>query len=163
MTRIWFIALLLGSNVVKPAEMDFTFNSPSFSGVGYSSHALTIYQLEKQAETSNKAAAEAIQAQAQAAAASSPQAQFLANLQSRIYSQLAQQITDSLYGSSSSAPACSNGNSSSSSPCGNINLGGSDVSWYVNNMNGQNMVNVLINTPGQSTTTLQVPIGAFYF
>ena len=154
---------ILYSGLVSSAEMDFTFSSPSFSGVGYSSHALTIYQLENQAKTANKAAEEAIKAQAAAQAASSPEAQFLSNLQSRIYSQLAQQITDSLYGSSSSAPACSNGNSSSSSPCGNINLGGSDVSWYVNNTNGQNMVNVLINTPGQSTTTLQVPIGAFYF
>ena len=152
---------ILYSGLVCSAEMDFTFSSPSFSGVGYSSHALTIYQLENQAKTANKAAEEAIKAQAAAQAASSPEAQFLSNLQSRIYSQLAQQITDSLYGSSSSAPACSNGNSSSSSPCGNINLGGSDVSWYVNNTNGQNMVNVLINTPGQSTTTLQVPIGAF--
>lgn len=158
-----YMLLYLISMSVYPAEMSYQFNSPTFSGSGYSSHALTVYQLETQAKTANKAASDAIQAQLEAKAASSPQSQFLANLQSRIYSQLSQQITDSLYGSSTSAPTCSVNNSSASSPCGDISLGGSAVSWYVNSVSGQNMINILINTPGQSTTTLQVPVGAFYF
>ena len=57
---------ILYSGLVSSAEIDFNFNSPSFSGVGYSSHALTIYQLENQAKTANKAAEEAIKAQAAA-------------------------------------------------------------------------------------------------
>ena len=154
---------ILYSGLVSSAEIDFNFNSPSFSGVGYSSHALTIYQLENQAKTANKAAEEAIKAQAAAQAASSPEAQFLSNLQSRIYSQLAQQITDSLYGSNGNAPACSVSNSSSSSPCGSIDMGNNNISWYVTNVSGQNMIDIMIYTPGQSTTNLQVPIGAFYF
>ena len=154
---------ILYSGLVSSAEIDFNFNSPSFSGVGYSSHALTIYQLENQAKTANKAAEEAIKAQAEAKVASSPEAQFLSNLQSRIYSQLAQQITDSLYGSNGNAPACSVSNSSSSSPCGSIDMGNNNISWYVTNVSGQNMIDIMIYTPGQSTTNLQVPIGAFYF
>lgn len=163
MINKFLILSILISNSVYPAELNYQFNSPSFSGSGYSSHALTLYQLETQAKTANKSAADAIQAQIEAKAASSPQSQFLANLQSRIYSQLAQQITDSLYGSSNSAPTCSVTNSSESTPCGNISLGGSDVSWYVTSINNQNMISIMVNTPGQSTTTLQVPIGAFYF
>ena len=38
------------------AELQHNFNSPSFSGIGYSSHVLTIKQLEDQAKEKNKAA-----------------------------------------------------------------------------------------------------------
>ena len=42
------------------AELSHTFSNPSFSGVGFSTHALTVKQLEDQAKSSNKAAADAI-------------------------------------------------------------------------------------------------------
>ena len=37
------------------AELQHNFSSPSFSGIGYSSHVLTIHQLETQARDKNKA------------------------------------------------------------------------------------------------------------
>ena len=80
--------------VAWSAEIQHNFNSPSFSGVGYSSHVLTIQQLETQNKDKNKAAADAIKARAEAAAANTPQQQFITSLQSRIYAQMAKQIAD---------------------------------------------------------------------
>jgi len=96
-TKLLLLTVLLPS-LATAAELTHQFNSPSFSGVGYSSHVLTLYQLETQAKDKNKAAADAIKAKAESDALNTPQAKFTANLESRIYSQLAKQITDSLFG-----------------------------------------------------------------
>ena len=42
------IALLVVTIQVRAAELVHQFNSPAFNGVGYSSHVLTIEQLESQ-------------------------------------------------------------------------------------------------------------------
>ena len=71
------------------AQMDYNFNSPVFNGNGYGTYVLSIKQLQDTAIANNKAQEEALKQAAQTAAANTPQAQFIANLQSRIYSQLA--------------------------------------------------------------------------
>mgnify|MGYP003348268706 FL=1 len=93
---IIILSILAFSQVVFAGELVHQFNSPAFSGVGYSSHVLTIKQLEDQAKEKNKAAEEALKAKAEAAALNTPQARFIANLESRVYSQLAKQLTDSM-------------------------------------------------------------------
>ena len=77
------------ATAANSAELQHIFSSPSFSGIGYSSHVLTLYQLETQAKDKNKAAADALKAKAESDALNTPQAKFQANLESRIYSQLA--------------------------------------------------------------------------
>jgi hypothetical protein len=86
------------STVAHSAEMQHHFNSPAFSGIGWSSHVLTIQQLENQAKEKNQAKQDAAEAKALADAQNTPQARFIANLESRIYSQLAKQLTDSMFG-----------------------------------------------------------------
>jgi hypothetical protein len=49
------------------AELTHNFNSPAFSGIGYSSHVLTIYQLEQQQKEKNKAETNALKAEAESA------------------------------------------------------------------------------------------------
>jgi hypothetical protein len=46
--KLLILALLPLS--VLAAELQHNFSSPSFSGVGYSSHVLTLHQLETQAK-----------------------------------------------------------------------------------------------------------------
>lgn len=154
-TLLCIIAISLQA-VAQAAEMQHSFNSPSFNGVGYSSHVLTLKQLEDQAKEKNKAAAEALEAKAKADAANTPQAQFIANVQSRIYSQLAKQITDTLFGGA--------GTGCTGSTCaGNISIGGNNVSWSLS-PNGQ-MININIVNESNSSqrTTMSVPVGTFYF
>jgi hypothetical protein len=152
------------------AELQHGFNSPAFSGVGYSSHVLTIKQLEDQQKDKNKAAAEAIQAKAESAAANTPQAQFTANLQSRIYSQLAKQITDSLFGTDG-VPTCGNG-AAAGQTCGETIIGGNTITWRLSDPSKisldtkqpekPGMILIDINGSG-GHTWMYVPSGTFGF
>lgn len=146
------------------AELVHQFNSPAFNGQGYSSHVLTIKQLEDQAKDKNKAAAEALEAKAKADAANTPTARFLANVESRIFSQLAKQMTDSLFGEGST---CAPSSSANPVICGTIsNVGGengSTISWWVTtNSSGVNLINISVTGP-QGSTSMVIPANTFFF
>jgi len=161
MSKIVGFILFLAAMPSFAAEIQFGFNSPSFSGAGYSSHILTIQQLENQATSQNQAAAAAIKQQAEAAAANTPQAQFIANLQSRIYSQLAQQLTNSIFGGTGN-PTCT----TPGTVCGTIpDLGGNTVTWGLGSgsNNGMILINITNNSNPSQTTQISVPAGTFYF
>ena len=80
------------------SELTFSFKSPSFSGVGTSSHYLTIENIEKtrkDAEAAKKKAdAKALKDEINGTAV----AKFKANLEARFYTALAKQITDNVFG-----------------------------------------------------------------
>lgn len=158
MTRLWILALLV-SQQVHPTELAHSFNSPSFSGIGYSNHVLTLHQLESQAIEKNQSVADAIQQKALSEAANTPSAKFLANLESRIYSQLAKQLTDSMFaeGSTCNTPGV---------VCGSIpDLGGNSVSWSLGAGTDQGLIIISItnNSNLSQTTTMKVPAGTFAF
>lgn len=161
MKKIVLMAALLLPSLASAAELVHNFNSPSFSGIGWSSHVLTIQQLENQAKEKNKAAAEALEAKAKAEAANTPTARFLANVESRIFSQLAKQMTDSLFGEGAT---CSGG--SSASPCGRIeNVGGengSTIAWWVVPGERGDMIHISVSGP-QGNTTMVIPANTFFF
>lgn len=154
--------LLATSSLSVAAELQFGFNSPSFSGVGYSSHVLTIQQLENQAVSQNKAAADALASQAASASANTPQAQFVANLESRIYSQLAQQITNTLFG----ADGASNCTTTTVCPSGSVDVGGNTISWRLGATGTSDAGLLIIHIQSDSSgqfTDMKVPVGTFYF
>jgi hypothetical protein len=141
------------------AEMQYQFNSPSFNGVGYSTHILTLNQLENQAVDKNKAATDALIAKAQSEAQNTPQSRFLANLESRIYSQLAKQLTDSMFseGSNCITPGVI---------CGSMpDLGGNTVTWGLGSGSDQGMIiiNITNNNDPSQNTLMKVPSGTFAF
>ena len=80
------------------SELTFSFKSPSFSGVGTSSHYLTIENIEKTRKDAiiakNKAEAKALKDEINGTAV----AKFKANLEARFYTALAKQITDNVFG-----------------------------------------------------------------
>lgn len=153
------ISLAVSASLAYSAELVHQFNSPSFSGQGFSSHVLTIKQLEDQAKDKNEAAADALRAKAEAEAANTPQARFIANLESRIYSQLAKQLTDTMFGEGATC-------TTPGVICGTIdNLGGNTISWMLGS--GSNAGNIVITIQdlnnASNTTTMTVPVGTFYF
>jgi len=79
-------------------ELTHNFNSPAFSGQGYSTHVLTIHQLEQQRKDKNKEDAQAAVDKAEREAKSTNMYKFKNNLESRIYAQLSKNIADSLFG-----------------------------------------------------------------
>ena len=83
---------------VSASELTFGFKSPSFNGVGQSSHYLTIENIEKTRKDAiiakNKAEAKALKDEINGTAV----AKFKANLEARFYTALAKQITDNVFG-----------------------------------------------------------------
>lgn len=79
-------------------ELTHNFKNPSFSGQGYSTHVLTIHQLEQQRKDKNKEDAQAAIDKADREAKSTNMYKFKNNLESRIYAQLSKNIADSLFG-----------------------------------------------------------------
>ena len=90
------LSILLSSNALA-TELQFGFKSPAFSGVGYSSHVLTIENLEatrrKQIDDDIKAAA----SKAASDAKNTNLAKFINNLESRVYATLSQKIAEQLF------------------------------------------------------------------
>jgi len=141
------------------AELQHQFNSPAFSGSGFSSHVLTLKQLEDLQRDKNKAISDTLKAKVESEALNTPQAKFLANLESRIYSQLAKQLTDSMFGEGSTC-------TTKGVICGSIpDLGGNNITWKLGDGsdNGLIIINITNNSNPTQTTTMKVPAGTFYF
>ena len=115
------ILALLPSLICAAPLGDYQFKSPAFNGSGYSSHTLTIYNLE---QTAQKANADRIQAAIDKKIADDKNtnlAKFVSNLESRIYAQISQNVATAMF---------ANGNCSNSGTCaGNIDFQGNYISW----------------------------------
>lgn len=127
------------------AELVHQFNSPAFSGIGYSSHVLTIYSQELSRKLAIAAEKKAELLKAEQDAKSTTQAKFIANLESRVYNELARQITEKLFeGTGSQAN-------------GTFEFNGGTITYTKTG----NMIEVTIRSADGSVTTMQVPIGDF--
>lgn len=141
-------ALSLLGALALPAQADslvFGFQSPAFSGVGYSAHVLTIENQERTRKQAREDALEADQLTAAREAENTVEARFLRNLESRVYSQLSRQLVDNLFGE----------NPSSS---GSFQLLDSTISFE--DTGGE--VRLVIEGP-EGTTELTIPTEAFLF
>lgn len=96
MKKILLVAVFLATPA--SAELTFQFNSPAFSGNGYSTHVLTIQQLEQQRKDKITADAQSEIDRAERDVRNTNAYKFQNNLESRIYAQLSRQIADNLFG-----------------------------------------------------------------
>ena len=135
--------LLLISSQTLASEIQFQYKSPSFSGIGYSAHVLTIDNLEasrRQKLADDKKA----QAAAEAAAAKNTNlAKFLNNLESRVYATLSQKIAEQLFSD--------NGNTS-----GSFDIASNNVQWSSDG----SQITLRITDAGGSVTEVVVPYGS---
>ncbi len=143
---LYFIAPFILCPAGAAGELQHQFNSPSFNGVGYSAHVLTIEQLQQQAEQRLRDQAAQRAAAAERARLNDPINQFVGNLQSIVYQQLAKQLSDALFGE----------NPSNS---GTLNLSGNTIS-YARLGNSINLT--IVDTTGTRTQVV-VPIGSLAF
>ena len=136
------IALLI-SSASYANEMQFQFKSPAFNGVGYSSHVLTIENLEQTRKQKQIDDAKAEAAKAAADAKNTNLAKFLNNLESRIYATLSQKIAEELF-------------KQDGATSGAFDVAGSHISWSSDGSN----INLTITDAGGSTTQITVPYGS---
>ena len=94
------IIILLGfTATVVGDDLVHEFKNPSFSGIGTSSHYLTIDEQEKTRRDEIAQDIEDALKEAEREAENTTLAKFLRNLESRIYSQLSRDIAESLFDS----------------------------------------------------------------
>jgi hypothetical protein len=91
-------ALMVFSTTTTAGDLTFGFKNPSFSGTGWSSHVLSIEQLQFQREQGvidDKTAAEKA---ADRAAKNTTLSKFVTNVESRIFANLSKQMVDNMFG-----------------------------------------------------------------
>ena len=94
----WSMLIMFWSVGSIADEIVFKFNSPSFSGIGTSSHYLTIQNQEFNRKEALKAEIKALQDQIERDKENTTLARFIRNLESRIYAQLSRQLVENLFG-----------------------------------------------------------------
>ena len=130
----YIILLLAPFCHVYGSDMVHTFKSSSFNGANFSATAMTIENLARTRKQTIKDIAVSKAEQATAQAQNTPLNTFINNLQARIYSQLASQVTDQIF-----------------------NSGGATVTWQRNG----DFATLFINDPASgSTTQITVPVGS---
>lgn len=145
--RTLLIVMILWCGITQAAPIgDYSFKSPSFNGIGYSSHVLTIenqeftrkVQMQKDIQSAmDKAAADAKNTNLQ---------KFLNNLESRIYAQISQNLATAMF---------ANGGSSS----GTLSFEGNTIFWTKDSSN----VYLTVTDATGSQTQITVPLGQFQF
>jgi hypothetical protein len=140
-----FFALLPSFVFAAPLE-DFKFMSPSFNGIGYSSHVLTIENLEATRREKVKAEIQAALDKAKAESNNTNLSKFLNNLESRIYAQISQNLATAMF---------ANGGTNQ----GTLVFEGNTISWI---KDGTNIILTTIDTNG-TRTVLTIPLGSFQF
>ena len=142
-TILLFLFMISGVNA---SEITFEFGSPSFSGVGKSSHYLTIENIEKTRKDAIKAAEKAAKEKAESDAKNTAIAKFKANLESRFYTALAKQITTNVFG----ADGLQQDSGTFTSP-----IGGEVVTWTT--PSGTGNVTITVTETDGTVTSFTMP------
>jgi len=143
---ITIFVLLFSISVLRADEMVFKFKSPSFNGVGTSSHYLTIQNQEFNRKADIAAEIKAYQEELERDAENTTLARFIRNLESRIYAQLSRQLVENLFGETAS-------------DSGVLELEGNRIEYTV--IDG--IITLTITDSNGDTTTISLPVGNFTF
>ena len=141
------------------AELVQQFKNPAFSGIGFSSHVLTIDSIEKSRRDAIEADKKAAIAKAEADLLNTPLNRFMSLFQSQVYAQLATQLSNNLFtnkcaaADGTSIPGCVNPTT------GNFLLDGNTVTWSKAN----DRVTLTVVDAKGTITTVVVPIASFSF
>jgi Na+-transporting NADH:ubiquinone oxidoreductase subunit NqrC len=143
---ITLVLLVVIVQQLQSDEMVHEFKSPSFNGVGTSSHYLTI---ENQEANRKQAIADEIQAlkdEIEREENNTVEARFMRNLTSRIYANIARQVEAALFGEDTNKS-------------GSMELDGNTIEYEIT----EEEVRVTITDEDGNTTEVIVPIGGFTF
>ena len=141
------VAFLFFTNKIEADEIKFGFKNPSFSGVGTSSHYLTIDSQEMSRKDALKAEIKALKDEAEREAENSTLARFIKNFESRVYAQLSRQLVDQLFGENPAEE-------------GSFELFDNLITWT---SDGISITMTIFNETTGETTTITIPIGDFGF
>jgi hypothetical protein len=147
MKYLLILLFLISAAVSAQPLPDYTFKSPAFNGSGYSSHELTIENLEHTRKEQIKKDLQAGLDKAANDAKNTNLSKFLNNLESRIYAQISQNIATAMFADSTQT-------------YGSLNFEGSVISWA---KNGTESISLTVVDPTGSSTVVTIPLGQFVF
>ena len=136
---------ILGVNL-KADTITHKFKSPSFNGVGTSSHYLTIENQEFSRKLTIKEEIKALQEEIEREKENSTLARFMRNLESRVYAELSRQLVNNLFGET---PQSS----------GTITLEGNTIEYTSDGVT----LTLIITEQDGTITQIVIPIGTFTF
>jgi len=122
------------------------FKSPSFNGVGTSSHYLTIENQEFSRKLTIKEEIKALQDEIEREKENSTLARFMRNLESRVYAELSRQLVNNLFGETPQN-------------AGTITLEGNTIEYTSDGVT----LTLKITEADGTVTEITIPIGTFTF
>ena len=147
---IMFMGLIMFVGViainVKADQIVHKFKSPSFNGVGTSSHYLTIENQEFSRKLTIKEEIKALQDEIERVKENSTLARFMRHLESRVYAELSRQLVNNLFGET---PQSS----------GTITLEGNTIEYTSDGVT----LTLKITEADGTVTEITIPIGTFTF
>ena len=150
-----FMGLLLyvfSSSITTASELVHEFKNPSFSGNGYSSHVLSIEQLQFNREKTVKDDEKSAAAAAERKASNTTINKFIKNVESRIYANLSKQLVDNMFGTSCTGTCPTSGTAE---------VEGSTIYWIKDSTT--EIITLTITSADGAVTTMSVPLGDFNF
>ena len=119
---------------------------------GYSSHVLSIEQLQHNRKQQNKDDAKSAEAAAKREANNTTINKFIKNVESRIYANLSKQLVDNMFGTSCTGTCPTSGTAE---------VEGSTINWVKDA--STEIITLTITDPTGNVTTMSVPLGDFQF
>ena len=142
------VVLIIGIFVqnIKADQIVHKFKSPSFNGIGTSSHYLTIENQEFSRKLTIKEEIKALQDEIEREKENSTLARFMRNLESRVYAELSRQLVNNLFGETPS-------------DSGTIELEGNIIEYTSDGVT----LTLKITEADGTVTEITIPIGTFTF
>jgi len=157
--RLVGILLLLLTTSIQASSLNFGFSNPSFSGNGFSTHVLSVSQLEfnRSKDIDDKEAARV--AKEIRDEENSIVNKFITNVESRIYATLSKQLVENMFGICSAEEVTANTCTVTTS--GTATYMGATMVWSRDDTS--NTITLQITQPDGTTTEIIVPIKGFGF
>ena len=146
MKYLLILLYLISAAVSAQPLPDYTFKSPAFNVNGYSSHILTLENLEHTRKEAIEKEITAALEKTALDAKNSNVAKFMNNLESRIYAQISQNLATAMFAA---------GGSNS----GTLNFEGNIIYWT------KSSTEITLNVTDYlgSATSVTIPLGSFQF
>jgi len=158
--KVIIIILITLTTICQASNLTYSFSNPSFSGEGYSSHVLSIEQLQFQRKQGVLDDVSAAAKAAERAAKNTTLAKFVTNVESRIFANLSKQMVDNMFGTN-----CAEDAETEELECplsGTATLPDGSTVYWIKDTTAETITLTVTDANG-SITQLIVPVGDFKF
>ena len=138
------------------SDLVHEFHSPSFSGIGWSTHMLSLEQLQHNRKEDMREQAEAQERQDERDEKNKTINKFIKNVESRIYANLSKQLVDNMF-----STCDADDETCTAALTGTADIEGSMLVWTKDPDLGT--ITLVITDTDGTTSTMVVPVGDFGF